>query len=122
MNIPSLSLNKSQLFFMEATTKSEPSVVQVTVRTGDKPSVGILSQYFLSQLEVSNVIAEVLMMHREQSLPPKMIFIGDCYRLIAERKLWKLGLKWKFKWGNENIEPAEEKWQFTFQLIPDNCV
>ena len=37
-----------------------------------------------------------------------------CFWLCAETKTWKLPRQWHFKWGNDELEPAKERWKFTF--------
>ncbi|KAF8580940.1 hypothetical protein K439DRAFT_262333 [Ramaria rubella] len=115
---PLLSLNETSLLFVPSSQENRASVSQVTVTSKKKrdSSVEVLARYYLVQHQISALLADVLVLHREQPLPTKCLFIGDGYTLLAERKTWKLGEKWQFRWGSEEIEPAKDKWTFTFQL------
>jgi len=87
------------------------------------------------------LVATLLVVHREQPLPMACLFAGDGYTLLAgeyassahfsrlcpsllkyisglrtERKAWTLGQKWVFRWGDEEVQPAPDKWSFIFRL------
>ncbi|CAE6434119.1 unnamed protein product [Rhizoctonia solani] len=84
-----LQLNHTQLIFIPGPTESDiPHIVQVTLNS-----------------------------ETSKPLPTTpTTFRGEGFALVGSHRPWTYGKGWAFKWGDESITPAEDKWTFEFQV------
>jgi hypothetical protein len=48
-----------------------------------------------------------------------MILTPPFFLDFIERKAWVYGKSLQLKWGEMYVRPCEDKWVFTFEVIPD---
>ncbi|KAJ3898640.1 hypothetical protein F5879DRAFT_994591 [Lentinula edodes] len=120
-----LNLNEVALLFIPENTQSEirdACIVQVIVRSigmaaNRSPSVDDCATFFCYADEISNVVQNVVLGHLAYpDLPTNFVLRGEKYILHAKRKEWKAGKDYCFKWGEEVINAAAEKW--IFEMVP----
>ncbi|KAG8764590.1 hypothetical protein FRC12_008011 [Ceratobasidium sp. 428] len=112
-----LQLNDTQLFFVPGATENDvPSIAQVTLQSELKPvSFEVLAAYHLAQPRLTKLILLILSHHKTKRLPSPTTFLGDGFALDASYRRWSYGKQWSFKWGDESIPAAEDKWTFVFR-------
>ncbi|KAG8921786.1 hypothetical protein FRC02_012353 [Tulasnella sp. 418] len=95
-------------------------VVPVTLKSIHPITVDILIEYCRVKDEVSELILSTLSIHNHHPLSSQTLFVGKTYSLLATRKDWRYGKFWKFRWGEDVVQPSKEKWRFEFIVNDDN--
>ncbi|TDL23969.1 hypothetical protein BD410DRAFT_786668 [Rickenella mellea] len=114
---PLLSLNESTLVFLPPHTIGSdlPKVAQVSVYAEGRGSlVESIASYFHVQRQISDLVMRVVCAHQVQPLRTPVNFEGNGYTVVANTKQWVYGETLRLKWGDEVVEPCQEKWTFTF--------
>jgi len=109
-----LELNTTTLLFLPPDESGPAQVAQVTLELEGKPDVGALVTFNIAQRELSRLINLLVKAHRTNPFPTPAVFQGDGYKLHASTTQWSFGKQLLFEWGEERIEPLEEKWLFIF--------
>ncbi|KAJ3801896.1 hypothetical protein GGU11DRAFT_136837 [Lentinula aff. detonsa] len=120
-----LNLNEVAILYVPKNTQlgiKDACVVQVIVRSigmpfNRSPSVDDRATFYCYADEISKVVQNVVLGHLTcPNLPIDLVVQGEKYILRANRKDWNTGKDYWFKWGDEIINAAPEKW--IFELVP----
>ncbi|KAL4079482.1 hypothetical protein J3A83DRAFT_1103781 [Scleroderma citrinum] len=121
-----LHLNKTHLLYIpsvvvpgtvpKSPTSTSGTVVQVCIRDS-KQNTHLFS---LEQQCITNTIETLLFSHVNAApkLPEQVVITNSRlgYTLIGVRKPWKYGRGKRFFLDDGHLQPAEDKWLFTFDV------
>ncbi|KAE9394938.1 hypothetical protein BT96DRAFT_923181 [Gymnopus androsaceus JB14] len=97
-------------------------IVQVIVRSigldsNRSPSVDDRATFFCYADEISSAVESVVLGHLAYpGIPSNLVLKGEKYILRASRKEWNPGKDYWFKWGEQVVSAAPEKW--VFEMVP----
>jgi len=120
-----LTLNEVALLYVPENTHlriKDACIVQLIVRSigmtsGRSPSIDDRATFFCYADEISSVVENVILGNLMcANIPETLVLEGEKYILRASRKDWSKGKNYLFKWGDQLVAAAAEKW--IFEMVP----
>ncbi|KAF7761423.1 hypothetical protein Agabi119p4_9415 [Agaricus bisporus var. burnettii] len=114
-----LPLNRTSLLLLHPqhpNPKQRPIVVQITTKMANERVVDEMTQFYLSHKDITKAIENLLCAHISTPVPRQVEIEGDGFLLRGSHKPWSYGRTISIKWGDQNLQPADDKWTFVIHV------
>ncbi|KAJ7599436.1 hypothetical protein C8J56DRAFT_1020863 [Mycena floridula] len=119
-----LNLGESSLVFMKTPVSTMVTQVFITsLSTGEKHgNTAEENAFSRASHKISIAIEQIIASDAGRinlDRAKRITLDGEYYRLVGERKPWRIGRSLCLMWGNERVCTTADKWVFSFEVIRD---